>query len=403
MSNVPALTITPTGVSSPDAVTIRNGVLADENVAFGGDLDIVTASTPQAYLADNLTENILDSNAAVTYFVSQVDPATSEGRMQDGIARIYFLDRKGSTSSVVQALVTGQPGAILPVGALAEDEANLLWQSTIDAVFDAGGLATIQFACLTPGAIQLGIGQLTRIAQTSPGWDAITNLVPATVGTNTESRADFEARRELSVAKNSHGTPAAIQAAVFEVDGVIDAFVYDNFTNSTILYGATNYPIPPHSVYVGVAGGLATDIAQAIFNKKDGGCGMTGNTSVVVEDREGYSYPYPSYVYQFNIPDPLPVLFLVRLANSASLPSDIVALTKAEVIATLNGTNGAQRARMGGQIFASNYYAPIAQISSSISIVGIKVGTAVADQDSLSIGIDQEPNVTESDITVLLV
>jgi hypothetical protein len=286
---------------------------------------------------------------------------------------------------------------------LAEDDAGLLWQSTNVATFDIGGLATVQFACLTSGAIQLGISQLTKIAQTSAGWDAITNLVPATVGTNTESRADFELRRALSVAKNSHGTPAAIQAAVFEVDGVIDAFVYDNFTNSTILYGATNYPIPPHSVYVGVAGGLAADIAQAIFNKKDGGCGMTGNTSVVIEDTEGYSYPYPSYIYQFNIPSPLPVLFLVRLANSPSLPSDIVALTKAAVIDTLNGTNGAQRARMGGQIFASNYYAPIAQISSAISIIGIKVGSVVADQDSLSVGIDQEPNVTEADITVILV
>lgn len=403
MSNVPALQITADGVVAPEAVTIRTGILADTNVSFGGDMDVVTPSTPQAHLADNLTDNITDANANIAYFVSQVDPATAEGRMQDGIARIYFLDRKGATASVVQALVTGQVGATLPVGALARDSNNNLWQSTNVVSFPTGGAATVQFACLTYGPIELSPGSLTQIAQTSPGWDAITNLVPATIGSNTETRGEFELRRQLSVAKNGHGSVPAIRAAVFEVDGVLDAFVYDNFTNSTILYGATNYPIPAHSIYVGVVGGLAQDIANAIATKKDVGCGMTGNTTVVVQDTEGYSYPYPSYNYQFNIPDTLQVMFLVRIANNPSLPSNIVALTKAAIIATLNGTNGAQRARMGGEIFASNYYAPIAQISSSVSIVGIKLGVGTADQDSLAVGIDQEPNVTEANISVVLV
>jgi len=43
-SNVPALQITSTGVSAPDAITIRDGILQDENIAFGGELDIVTPS-----------------------------------------------------------------------------------------------------------------------------------------------------------------------------------------------------------------------------------------------------------------------------------------------------------------------------------------------------------------------
>jgi uncharacterized phage protein gp47/JayE len=231
-SNVPALQITPTGVVAPDAVKIRDGVLADENIAFGGDLDIVTPSLPQAFLADQLTTNIRDSNAAIAYYVSQVDPATAEGRMQDGIARIYFLGRNGATASVVQALCTGQPGANLDAGALAQDDAGNLWASSGAVTFGGGGTSTVQFVCQTLGPIELGIGELTKIAQTSPGWDAITNLGAATVGTNTETRANFEARRQESVAINARGTPPAIRAAVFAVPGVLDVFVYDNYTNA---------------------------------------------------------------------------------------------------------------------------------------------------------------------------
>lgn len=402
MSNVPALQITPEGVVVPDAVTIRTAVLADENVAFGGDLDVTTPSTPQAHLADQLTANIQDSNAAITYMISQVDPATAEGRMQDAIARIYFLDRKGATSSVVQAQCTGQPGSLQPVAILAQDDAGNLWQSNGAFTFPPGGVITVQFSCVTTGPIQLGIGALTRIAQASPGWDAVTNLAAATIGANVESRAEFEIRRALSVEKNAHGTPGAIRSAVFGVDGVIDVFVYDNFTNSTILYGATNYPIPPHSIYVGVVGGLAEDIARAIEIKKDAGCGMTGNTTVMLPDND-YSYPQPVYAYQFNIPDSLPVKFLVTIANSPSLPANIEQLATQAVINTLSGINGAQRARMGGEIFASSYYGPIAAISSAVQIIGIKVGSGTPNLDSLSLGIDQEPVVSASDITVLLV
>lgn len=403
MSNVPALQITSDGVVTPDAVTIRTGVLADENIAFGGDLDIVTPSTPQAYLADQLTDNISEANAAVTYFVSQVDPATAEGRMQDGIARIYFLERNGATASVVQALCTGQPGATLPAGALARDDDNNLWQSTDAVPFSAGGIATVQFACLTLGPVLLGIGELTTIAQTQPGWDAITNLSAAVTGSNTETRAAFERRRQDSVAINAKGTTAALRAAIFAVDGVLDVFTYDNFGNTVLNYGATNYPLAPHSVYIGVVGGDLADIGQAILVKKDLGCDMNGNTSITVNDTDGFSYPYPSYVYKINRPASLPILFSVMLANNAALPSNIIALTKAAIIATFTGADGAQRARMGGQIFASNFYAGVASIGNSVSIIQIKIGTSAPTLDSISIGIDQAPTIQESNITVTLV
>lgn len=402
-SNVPAIQITPTGVIVPDSVTVRTGVLADENIAFGGALDIVTPSTPQAYLADQLTSNIGDVNAGIAYYVSQVDPATAEGRMQDAIGRIYFMSRNGATASVVNALCTGAPGVTLSAGALAQDDAGNLWISTGDAVFSGGGTVTVQFACQTLGPVLLGIGQLTKIAQLAAGWDAITNLGAATTGSNTESRADFEVRRQASVAINSKGTPAAIRAAVFAVAGVLDVFVYDNFTNATVNYGATSFPIIAHSVYVGVAGGADADVAQAIFSRKDLGCDMNGSTSVVVNDTDGYTYPYPTYTMKFQRLASLPILFAIQIANNSSLPSNIIALAQAAVIATFTGSNGAQRARAGGQIFASSFYGAVAAIGSSVSIISILIGTSSPTLTSINIGIDQSPTIQASNISVTLV
>ena len=404
MSNVPALQITPNGVEVPQSVDIRAGVLADTNEAFGGDLDIVTPSTPQAYLADNLTQNIVDANAQVAYFVNQVDPANAEGRMQDAIARIYFLERKGATSSVVQAQLVGQSGVVMPAGQLAEDDSGNIWESDGEVTFPlGGGNATVQFSCRTTGPIQLGIGELTRIAQTFNGWDAITNLGPATVGSNVESRASFEARRKESIAKNGRGTPPAIRSAVWDVEGVLDVFAYDNFTNAVLPYGATNYNLAPHSIYIGVIGGDDEAVAQAIWSKLDAGCDMNGNTTVEIQDTDGYTYPYPSYDITFNRPTSLPIKFEVKIANSTSLPADVSDLVKAAVISVFNGESGSQRARMGGLIFASNYYAAVSQISNSISIIQIKAGTTTANLDSVPIGIDQAPTLQASDITVTIV
>ena len=403
MSNVPRLTITYQGITVPQATAIRTGVLTDYNVAFGGNLNVTSSATPQAHLADNLTQNITDANASVSAVVAGVDPATSEGRFQDAIGRIYFLTRKGATASVVLATVTGQPGATLQAGSLARDVNGLYWASSGAVTFPVGGVATVEFACTTPGPVQLGIGELNRIAQASSGWDAISNPGAAVTGTNVESRAEFEARRFASVAKNAHGSAAAIRGSVWGVPGVIDVYAYDNFLGTPVTVGPTDYEIPAHCVYIAAVGGTDSDVANAIFLKKDGGCNLTGNTSVVVEDSEsGVAYPYPTYTISWERPAALPIKFMVNIRNNPALPANITDLVKQSVVETFNGLNGFQRARIGSEIFASNYYGPIAQISPSVQVLSVKVGKVTGSLDSVEVGIDQAPTVSMMDIEVVL-
>lgn len=402
MSNVPKLTITYQGVTVPQSTDIRTGVLADYNVAFGGNLNVTSSATPQAHLADNLTQNITDANAAVSSVVAGVDPATNDGRFQDAIGRIYFLTRKGATASVVLATVTGQPGAILSAGSLARDTNGLYWASSGSITFPIGGVTTVEFACTTPGPVQLGIGELNRIAQASPGWDAINNAGAAVTGTNVESRAEFEARRFASVSKNGSGSAPSIRGAVWDVPGVLDVYAYDNRRGTPVEVGPTAYEIPANCVYVAVVGGSDSDVAKAIYQRKNGGCNLDGNTTVVVTDDEsGVAFPYPTYDIQFERPAALAVKFLVQIKSSTALPSSLEQLVRQSVLDTFNGADNSQsRARVGGVIFASSYYSGVTAISPSILILSIKVGTALANADSLEIGVEQAPTLVSADIEV---
>jgi hypothetical protein len=172
--------------------------------------------------------------------------------------------------------------------------------------------------------------------------------------------------------------------------------------DTVVNVGPTNYPLAPHSVYVAVVGGVAQDIGNAIYTKKDLGCNMNGNTTVTVTDTS-YTPPQPTYQITFNRPTPLPILFEVTLANSTALPADIVAQVKAAIIAAFNGAGNSARIRIGGQILASKFVGPISDIGDEVSILTVFVGTVTANLSSVLAGIDQAPTVDAADITVLIV
>lgn len=400
-THVPALQITTTGVILPDTPTVLGGVLADYNAAFGGNLNITNSGTPQGYLAASLTDNIQAANAAIASLVAGVDPLTADGRMQDAIARIYFLTRNPATATVVTAQCVGQVGATLPAGSLATDGTNIY--ASLGAVTFAGSPVNVQFACTTLGPIACPANTLTRIAQTVPGWDAVTNAAPGVVGTAVETRAAFEYRREQSVAANAHGSPTSILGEVVKVAGVLDCFVVDNPTGAVVNYGATNYPLAAHSVYVAAVGGADQDIANAIWTKKDLGCNMNGNTTATVTDSSSLAFPYPSYTIKFERPASLAIKFAVQIANHPGLPADIVTQTKTAITNAFTGADGGQRARIGADIYASRYYAGIANISSAVRLLSVKIGTTTANADEVLVGIDQVPTLTTTDIAVTLV
>ena len=401
-SSVPKIQFTPAGLVIPAETDILAGVQADMNAAFGGGLN-PGLETPQGQLASSQAAVIGDKNNEVALIVNQVDPQYSADRFQDAIGRIYFLTRKPATPTSVQAALTGLAGTVVPAGTLAQDTSGNTYVCAGNATIGSTGTVIAEFQNSATGPIPCAAGTLTQVYQAVPGWDTITNAADGTLGSDVESRADFEYRRKNSVALNGTGTPQAIYAEVFALADVLDVYVKDNPTGAAVNTGSTNYPIAAHSVYVAVVGGADADVAAAIWAKKDLGCDTNGNTSATVVDPSGYSYPQPSYVIKFQRPAALAVKFAVQLVNDPSLPSNIVTLVKNAIIARFNGADGTTRERIGATILASRYYGAVVSVASNVSLLDVLIGTSSPTLTQINVGIDRRPTISAADITVTLV
>lgn len=373
---VPPPVWTGVGFIVPASAAVVNGALADLNNAFGGALN-TQLDTPQGQLASSLAAIYLEVQATFLKYTQQVDPAFADGRMQDAIARIYFLERNPSQPTVVQALCTGDEGVVIPVGALAVNLDGNLYQATQAGTIPVGGSITLPFACTIPGPIPCPTGSLDKIYQVIPGWDQINNADPGVTGNDVESRAAFEARREATVAANSVSVLQSILGAVWQVPDVIDVYVTENDNDTpTVIGGVT---LAPHSLYVAVVGGDSDAIAQAIWSKKAPGCSYNGNTTVVVLDQSSqYSPPYPAYDVTYETPSDLNVFFAVNIANSPLVPANAASLIQAAVASAFSGGDGGSRARIGGTIYASRFYAPVLALGSWAQIISIQVGSTNA-------------------------
>ncbi|MDB5777619.1 MAG: hypothetical protein JWP38_3752 [Herbaspirillum sp.] len=399
-SSVPDVVFSSTGLVLPAESDVLTGVQADINAAFGGGMN-PALSAPQGQLASSTAAIVGAKNDLFAKYVNQIDPATATGSMQDAIGRIYFMDRLPATSTTLQVLCMGLAGVVIPVGALISDASKNLFSCTIAGTIPVSGSITLTFSAVTTGPVSSAPGTAS-IYKSINGWDSATITSVGALGLDVESPADFEYRRQQSVAVNAVGSLPSIYANVFAVAGVSDVYVTENTTSAPITKGSIT--LAPHSIYVVAAGGLALDIATAIWNKKSVGADYNGNTSVTVTDNSGYSLPYPTYVVKFQIPTPQPILFDVRIANIATLPSNIVSLVQNAIIAAFSGNDGGPRARIGSTIYASRYYAPVSAVSAGyVEILSILIGTSSATLNALTVDIGYVPTVVAANISVTLV
>ena len=402
---VPDVTITENGLSVPDVSDILSGRLTDMSTALGGGAS-QSLSSPQGQIAQSDTEIIAQEYDKLLCLFNQINPDYATGRYQDGIGRIYFMERISAQGTVVTARCIGQPGTIIPAGSTAVDTNGYIYQAVDVLTIPASGSIDGAFVNTTTGPIPCAAGSLNQIYRAIPGWDAITNTSPGVVGVDVESRIAFETRRKQSVARNARNMDGATLSAILETPGVLDAYVWSNRTASTVNRGTTNFPVLGHSIYICVYGGSDADVADAIFRTYNPGANMNGDTTYTIYDTENYSAPYPEYDMQWQKAIPTRVYFRVRIDSSLNPPSDITPRVKAMVTSVFNGEyEGIVKARIGATINAGKYYAPVISISpDNIGILSLEVsldGSSFG--PSVTMGIDQVPTIQDSDITVILV
>ncbi len=387
MTAVPQPTFGATGFQPPSEQAILAGVTADLNAAFGGNLN-PSLATPQGQLASSLTAAIGNVNSLFLLYTNLVDPALSYGRMQDAIGRIYFIERIPSAPTTVAVTCTGSPGVVIPAGALIEDTNSNTYVCTDGGSIPLTGSIVLNFANQTPGPIPCGAGALSssagaQIYQAIPGWDSISNAAAGVLGNNVESASDFELRRSQSVSLNALGSLPSILGAVLAVPGVLDAYVYENTTNTPLVVGGVS--LVANSIYVCVLGGSAAAIAQAIWSRKAPGCAYNGNTTVTVQDTSaGYIPPYPTYQVSFETPLVLPIVMAVNLANTPLVPNNAVSLVQNAIVGAFAGLDGGPRAKIGYELFASRFYSTLASLGPWVRVISILMGSPNAPRSAFT-------------------
>ncbi|MDE7065180.1 MAG: hypothetical protein K2O70_06875, partial [Desulfovibrionaceae bacterium] len=294
-------------------------------------------------------------------------------------------------------------GTVITQGARIKSTADgSEWVCMEPVAIPATGSVDALFRALTPGPVAARADTLTDIVTVTPGWDAVTNPAAAVVGRESESQLEFETRRYAGVAANARGSVAALYGAIANIPDVLDVVVLENVGNDPIT--SWGVVIPGHSVWIAVTGGTDGEIAEAIYRKKDAGCGTAGNTRISHQDTELPGRP----IYTYAIERPAPLAFGVRvtLRLTPTTPQDIEQRIRAAVTADFNGSGPHASLRVGTaqEVYASRFYCAV--IAAGVqNLVNIEIAAPAASGawgTSVTINADQTPVLSADDIIVVI-
>lgn len=273
----------------------RDEILAIYNTGFeaiyGSDID-VDPDTPDGETIGLFTQSVIDLEDLLTMIYTTFDPDQAFGTTLDMRVSINGIQRQAGTFTVTDiTVVTSQALTLFGLDQDVEqvftvqDNAGNKFALQQTQNVPSNGTYVYSFQAVTPGAVQTLPNTITIPVTVVLGVTTVNNPTTyITLGINEESDMALKIRRQKSVSLPSKGYLAGLLAALENVPGVTAAFVYENDTGTTDIDG-----VPGHSIWVIVSGDAAqdADIANAIYVKRNGGCGMFGSISYAVTQPDG--------------------------------------------------------------------------------------------------------------------
>lgn len=282
-----------TGLTTATRAELIASLTASFQTIYGSDIDL-SSNSPDGQMLNIFVQSVLDVEDLLAQIYNSFDPDNAIGAILDQRVAINGIQRQAGTYStqlitvtVGQALnIYGLDQNTQPVYTVADNAGNR-WQLLTTHNFAAPGSASLLFQAAIPGAIQSAINTITVPVTIVLGVTSVNNPTTyTTLGLNEETDAVLKIRRQKSVSLASQGFLAGMLAAVKNVTGVTSAFVYENTGSATNVDG-----VPGHSIWVIVAGNpAAADIAQAIYTKRNAGCGMFGASKYIVTQVDGSQF-----------------------------------------------------------------------------------------------------------------
>lgn len=284
--------ITAAGLETKTTDEIVTGLDASFRTIYGADINLAS-NTPDGQIIGIFAQEVSDVLDLVTQVYAMFDPDQAIGVTLDFRCAINGIKRKPATFSTTDiSIVTtsscnliGLDGKPAPDGTefIVQDNGGTKW-ILLNSYSISGATTTILvFQAVDAGAILTAANTITIPVSVVLGVASVNNpAAQLTTGQNEEQDGALRLRRQKSVALSSSGFYDALLAALLNIPDVTSAAIYENTTGSTDGDG-----IPGHSIWVIVAGGTDADIAQAIYAKRNAGCGMYGSISYTITRLNG--------------------------------------------------------------------------------------------------------------------
>lgn len=287
---------------------------------YGSDIDL-SSNTPDGQMMMIFLQAVLDLEDLLVQIYNMFDPDNAIGVILDQRVAINGIQRQAGTNTVTNiTLVVSQALNLYgldqedqPVFTVADNAGNQFQLQTTQNIATPGTYV-YSFQAAEPGAVLTVPNTITVPVTIVLGVTSINNPTAATtIGLDEESDAALKVRRQKSVSLASQGYLAALLAALENINGVTSAFVYENLTDA-----ADGDGVPGHSIWVIVAGtAAAADIAQAIYTKRNAGCGMKGDTTYTITQVNGVPFVVR---WDVVVQQPLFIKFTASSINGTDLP-----------------------------------------------------------------------------------
>lgn len=312
--------IGPLGIQTATQAELLAQFVANLQTIYGANIS-VTSDTPDGQWINIFIQSDLDNLDLLSQVNAMFDPDQAIGILLDQRCAINGIQRKGGTFTVVSiTLVINQNCNLFgldqteqPVYTISDASGNL-YQLQTTQLGVAAGTYEYLFQAETIGALAPTPNTITVPVTIVLGVVSINNpAVAITIGENQESDANLRLRRQQSVSNSSQGYLAGLLGTLENIPGVTSAFVYENNSDTTDGSG-----VPAHSIWVIVAGTpAASDVANAIYTKRNAGCGMFGTMSFTITQINGTLF---TVFWDSVVPENLFIHFTATSINGVDQP-----------------------------------------------------------------------------------
>ena len=299
-----------TGITINTLPTLVNDLTSNFQSIYGSDIN-VNSNSPDGQIINIFSQAGIDIREQIANVFNSFSRSNCTGVTLDQRANLINVTRLGATFTIqpIQLIITQNctlqgldtaANDINGTGYTVADNSNNQY-ILLNTISLTPGTYTLNFRAAAIGLVEPVPNSIIVPITIVLGVSSINNPGQATiVGQNEESDFAFRTRCDNSVSIASTAQNDSLRANLLALNGVIDAYVYENIDGSLNSYG-----VPTGGIWIIVDGGTTADIANVIYAQLNANS-MTGNTSYAIGSSSGQVY-----VIKYDVPvqEPLYIKF----------------------------------------------------------------------------------------------